>query len=423
MRFRIPPFLPPYALLVLVITYAIGALWLGSARLDGITQLTEAAARNAETANDLNALVAAINDMESAGRGFVITGDESFFEQFERGRRRAPGLLSSLRDKMRDDTTELSLIEELVSLISERSTMIGTGIERRRSAPDQPPDMTLRSRARETSDGIRKVVATLEAREQDELRQIRGTLTRTLDAARRGLYVMAGVTLLLVVSLFLAVRRLRTFISVTPEGGARGEIEIARIAGADTLDAGVGTLLRDALLRVRLAAASETADSDVREHLRSLIETMEQAVAAHTGAYERHSTDAGARTVIQAVALLGRAYSVPERLVVKATVDQTVKVPDRQKAFLIVRSAEWALEAITLRKRAGNVTLSLTNAGNDVSLRVLALTDDPKSPVTLTPRETEEANALRQGAAAVGGSFALDDGPTGLSLVVTIPVD
>lgn len=421
MRFRIPPFLPPYALLVLVITYAIGALWLGSARLDGITQLTEAAARNAETANDLNALVAAINDMESAGRGFVITGDESFFEQFERGRRRAPGLLSSLRDKMRDDTTELSLIEELVSLISERSTMIGTGIERRRSAPDQPPDMTLRSRARETSDGIRKVVATLEAREQDELRQIRGTLTRTLDAARRGLYVMAGVTLLLVVSLFLAVRRLRTFISVTPEGGARGEIEIARIAGADTLDAGVGTLLRDALLRVRLAAASETADSDVREHLRSLIETMEQAVAAHTGAYERHSADAGARTVIQAVALLGRAYSVPERLVVKATVDQTVKVPDRQKAFLIVRSAEWALEAITLRKRAGNVTLSLTNAGNDVSLRVLALTDDPKSPVTLTPRETEEANALRQGAAAVGGSFTLDDGPTGLSLVVTIP--
>ena len=422
MRFRIPPFLPPYALLVLVITYAIGALWLGSARLDGITQLTEAAARNAETANDLNALVAAINDMESAGRGFVITGDESFFEQFERGRRRAPVLLSSLRDKMRDDTTELSLIEELVSLISERSTIIVTGIERRRSAPDQPPDVTFRQRARETSDGIRKIVATLEAREQDELRQIGGTLTRTLDAARRGLYVMAGVTLLLVVSLFLAVRRLRTFISVTPERGVRGEIEIARVAGADTLDAGVGTLLRDALLRVRLAAASEAADSGVREHLRSLVETMEQAVAAHTGAYERNSTEGGARTVIQAVALLGRAYSVPERLVVKATIDQTVKVPDGQKAFLIVRSAEWVLEAITLRKRTGNVTLSLTNAGNGVSLRVLALTDDPKSPVTLTPRETEEANALRQGAAAVGGSFALDDGPTGLSLVVTIPV-
>jgi CHASE3 domain sensor protein len=422
MRLRIPPLLPPYAVLVLVIVYAVGALWIGSGRLDGITKLTEAAASNAETANNLNALVAAVNDMETAGRGFVITGDESFLEQFEGGRRRAPVLLSSLRDKMRDDTTELSLIEELVSLLAERSTIIAAGIERRRIAPDQPPDVTLRRRARETTEGIRNIVATLESREQDELRQIRQALARTLDAARRGLYIMAGVTLLLVVSLFFAVRRLRTFISVAPDVTGRGEIEIARENGLHTEDAGVGTLLRDALLRVRLAAASEAAGSGVREHLRALIATMEQAVAAHMGAYERDPTQAEARTVVQAVALLGRVYSIPGRLAVKATIDQTVKVTDGQKAFLIVRSAEWALEAIMLRKRTGNVTLSLTNSGGGVSLRIVALTDDPKSPVTLTPRETEEANALRQGAAAVGGSFALDDGPTGLSLVVTIPV-
>ncbi len=215
----------------------------GRRRLDGIRQLTEAAAQNAETANNLNGLVAAINDMETAGRGFVITGDESFVEQFERGRRRAPALLSSLRDKMRDDPAELSLIEELVSLISERTTIIVAGIEKRRSAPDQPPDAAFRRRARETADGIRTIVATLEAREQDELRQIRGTMTRTLDAARRGLYVMAGVTLLLVIFLFLAVRRLRAFISVTPDPGGRGAIEIAHDGGVGARDAGVGALL------------------------------------------------------------------------------------------------------------------------------------------------------------------------------------
>ena len=107
----------------------------------------------------------------------------------------------------------------------------------------------------------------------------------------------------------------------------------------------------------------EAADSGIGEHLRALIETMEQTVAAHAGAYERDPTQAGRSTVIQAVTLLGAAYSVPERLTVKATIDQTVKVPDGQKAFLIVRSAEWALEAITLRKRTGDVTLSLTNVG------------------------------------------------------------
>ncbi len=150
---------------------------------------------------------------------------------------------------------------------------------------------------------------------------------------------------------------------------------------------------------------------------------MEQAVVAHAGAYEGDSTRAEPRTVVEAMTLLGRAYSTPERLTVKATIDQTVKVPDGQKSFLIVRSAEWALEAITLRKRSGNVTLSLTNAGDGVALRVLALTDDPRSPVTLSPRETEEASVLRRGAVALGGTFVLDDGPTGLSLVVTIPAD
>ena len=46
MRFRIPPLFPPYAILVLVIAYAIGSLWLGLSRLDAITELTAANARN-----------------------------------------------------------------------------------------------------------------------------------------------------------------------------------------------------------------------------------------------------------------------------------------------------------------------------------------------------------------------------------------
>jgi len=135
MRIRIPPLLPPYIVLALVITYAVGSLWLGLARIDAITQLTEAAAENAATAKDLNDLLAAVNDIENAGRGYALTADESYLEPFERGRRRVPALLSELRDKMRDDKVELALIEDLVSLIAERTTITVTGIERKRNAP------------------------------------------------------------------------------------------------------------------------------------------------------------------------------------------------------------------------------------------------------------------------------------------------
>ena len=66
---------------------------------------------------------------------------------------------------------------------------------------------------------------------------------------------MAAVTLLLVVSLFFAVRRLRTFILVAPEGGRQGRSKSRATAGGTRWTRGtVGTLLRDALAAVRLAA-------------------------------------------------------------------------------------------------------------------------------------------------------------------------
>ena len=119
--------------------------------------------------------------------------------------------------------------------------------------------------------------------------------------------------------------------------------------------------------------------------------------------------------------LFRSGYSTPGGLTVKLTIDRTIRVADPQKAFLVLRSAEWALEAITRRKRAGEVTLSFTTSGDSLSLRVLGLTDNSGAPVALTPRESEEANALRQGVAAVAGAFAADEGPTGFSLTLTIP--
>ena len=207
MRFRIPPFFPPYAVLMLVIAYAVGSLWLGLSRQDAITALTDATARNAATVHDLKALLAAVNDIETAGRGFALTADESYLETFERGRQRIPGLLSDLRDRMRDDAVELGLVEELVSLIAERTMITVAGIERKRSAPAQPYEMQFGGRGNATSEEIRTIVGTLEARELDELRQVRETLARNMAAARVDLYLMAGVTLLLVMSLFMAWSR------------------------------------------------------------------------------------------------------------------------------------------------------------------------------------------------------------------------
>ena len=423
MHFRIPPFFPPYAVLVLVIAYAIGSLWLGLSRLDAIAELTAANARNRATMHDIQALSAAVADIETAGHGFALTVDESYLEPLERGRRQIPILLSALRDRMRDDTVELGLIQELVPLVAERTTRTLAGIERKRITPDQPYEAAFGSGGKELSAEIRRIFVALEAREQDEIGQVRQTFEKAIVGIRRGLYLMAGVTLLLVVALFMAVRRLRSFIPETPDAVSGSTVDIAAGASPAAKDAGVGTLLHDALLRARLAAASTPAESSHGKHLRSLIVAMEQALGAHSVAYGQDETPAGAHGVARAMSILADAYSKANGLKIKTTIDQSASVQDLQKAFLIFRSAEWALEVITVRKRTGGVTLTITGSKGQILLKIEALTDDPKLPVTLTPKETEEANALRQGIVAMAGTFIVDEGPAGFSLALTVPAD
>ena len=421
MRFRIPPFLPPYAVLLMVVAYALGSLWLGLARFDAITRLTESAAQRAATLYDLQELLHAVNEIEAAGRGFALTADDSYVEPFERERRRVPLLLSALRDKVRQDASELALIEELVPLIGERTMITALSIEKKRSAPEQPFEMAFGRRDKDTSEAIRAIVASLAARGQKQLDQAKETLAQIIGEAQRDLYFIAGLTLLLVIMLFLAVRRLRSFISVVPSDDAGKLVAVATDRAAESDGAGVGNLLHDAMLRARVAADAAPSDSAEREHILAMIEAIEHAMGAHAAAFGRDPSQPEAKELAGTIVLLGHAYSRPDGLTIKSTIDQAAKVEDARNAFLILRTAEWALEAITHRKRNGNAGMELTADNNRIFLHIHALIDNPKLSVRLTPKEAEDADALRQGVGARAGTFVVGEGPTGFSVTLSLP--
>lgn len=200
----------------------------------------------------------------------------------------------------------------------------------------------------------------------------------------------------------------------------RRAVDLAPDPAPGGIDDGVGTLLHDALLRARLAAASTPAEAGQDKHRRSLVVALEQALHA-LSVLRANQPPPAAQGVAHAIATLVDAYSRASGLEIHATIDQSVAVPDDQRAFLVFRSAEWALEAISPRKRSGEVTLAITAGQGAVLLRIDALTDDPTRPLALTPKESEEANALRHGVTAIGGAFTIDEGPTGLSLIVSVP--
>jgi hypothetical protein len=422
MRLSIPPLFPPYSLLVLVIVYAFGALWLGLARLDDLARLSVSTTGSIATLDDLQALRDAVGDVEAAGPAAAASADARV-ASLERGRGRIPALLAGLRDKMRDDPAELAFLEELVPKIAERTTLAVASIDRTRSAADAGKDVPVDRAAKAASEGILTIIEALRARELDELGQGREARNRATAGARRDLYMMAGVTLLLAGALFLALRRLRSFIVVTPVDGdnaVAGGVLDSTSAGRD---AGVGTLLRDALLRLRLAPTDTPVDPDAGEHRRSLQAAVEQALAVHAAAYGDDPLQPVRQGLAAAMATLAQAYTRADSLAIEAQLDQRVTMQEAQTTFLVFRSAEWALEAIAVRKRAGRVTLELSTSQDRVFLRVHALVDDPRLPLALTRKESEEAEALRQGATAIGGSFIVGEGPTGFSLMLTVPAD
>jgi CHASE3 domain sensor protein len=426
-RFRIPPFLPAYTILSLALAYAAVTFSVGSARLDAIAEFTELAAQNTATVQELGALRDAVNDIETGERGFALTADDSYLQPFERGRTRTPELLVTLRDRMRDDPEELALIEQLVPLIAERTLISASSIEQKRRSAETPYEMAFGPRGRESSEAIRAVIANLDVRERDQLAHYRDSLTTTLRDARRDMYAMTGVMLLLVVLLFLAVGRLKAFMPALAgdDSGRTLDLTPADAAGAD---AGVNGLLRDALLRARLAMITADGSTETSQR-RALVATVEQAVNEQSqveSELDRRSDldkeRRDRRTLAQDLSYLTQRYSQPDGLTVRATIDRNVVADNPERAFLIFRSAEWALEAIMLRRRAGEVALHLRTIGDDVLLRVNALADSPQLPLRLTPKEAEEANALRQALAAMGGSFVVKEGPTGFVLTLTVPI-
>ena len=418
MRPRVPPLLPTYVLLVLIVVFAVGSLWVGLDRLDAIDRLAESRAESAAAVQDLQSLQTTLNDVVTSAQGYARTGVNENLELFERARRRVPAQLSSLRDRMRDSPAELALVERLVPLIA-RTTALASGvIERARATPASPEAQDAPAPYRDSVDAIRVIVAELETREQDQLAHDGRALTAAISTARILQYALAALIVLLVVLLFMAARRLSSFIPPAPREDAGSAMQLGE-ESADASNARITMLLDDALVRARLAAATTPADDPAAgARLRSSIETIERASLAAPG-----PPRPGAGTVADGLALLARVYSHAGGFMVEPTLDTSVEISNREKAFVIDRVAEWGFEAIAMRKRAGDVSLVFAAKDRDASLRILALLDHPDLSLRLSPREREEADFLRRAAAALGGRFVVSHGPTGFALVLTVPLD
>jgi CHASE3 domain sensor protein len=420
MRPRIPPLLPTYFLLVLVVVFAVGSLWIGLERLDAIERIADSRADSALTGQDLQSLRSMVADIVNSAQAYVRTGDNASVDVFERARRGLSAQLTSLRNRMRDSPQELAELERLVPLVARTTELAGASIDRARSAADASRANEATPSYRDTLTEINQIIANLEGRERDQAARDGRALIAEIGTARILHYALAALVVLLAALLFFAARRLSAFIPPAPRTDGATAVALDADVSSTSANARIVMLLEDALARARLAADLTSAeDPAAGDRLRKSIAAVERTPLAASLEEPRPGT----ASVVESLALLAREYSQPDGMTVVPVLDQSVEIAQRDKRYVIDRVAEWGLEAIALRKHSGEVSLSLSSSEHDGSLRILALLDHPDAPLRLSPREREDAEFLRRAAAAVGGRFVVNFGPTGFALVLTVPLD
>jgi len=178
-------------------------LVIGGVAFRGITSLTETShwvAHTHEVIERTTAALAAIKDMETAARGFVITGDDAFLEPYRAGRQVLPGILESLRTMTHDNSARQKRLDELQGLVDQKSLEMQRFIDVRRQpgGAEAAQKLVAAGEGKRLMDAIRLVLREMDAAEHELLKLRAAEVEATSSGAHTTISIGTLICLLLV---------------------------------------------------------------------------------------------------------------------------------------------------------------------------------------------------------------------------------
>jgi PAS domain S-box-containing protein len=160
-----------------------------------------------EVLAELGSLRATVTDAQSARRGFVLTGDDASYRQFEDAAAAASAKLDRLRYLTADNPVQIRQIAELRPVISMRLAQMRQTIEERRAKGfDAARQAELTEQGRPVQRRVNEGISRMEQEEKDLLRGRQGTAGRSQTTA---LAVISGSSILALLIVILAMQRIR----------------------------------------------------------------------------------------------------------------------------------------------------------------------------------------------------------------------
>ena len=161
-----------------------------------VVRLNENAARvehTHEVLSSLELLLAAATDSETAERGYVITGDESYLEPYREAGAVIDGQTRRLRELTADNRAEQQRLDSVAALMTERLAILRAGIELRKDqgfAAVQGEILT--GKGKQLHDRIRRLIGQMEDTETSLLKQ-REQLTRRSSTVAQLVIIGGGL--------------------------------------------------------------------------------------------------------------------------------------------------------------------------------------------------------------------------------------
>jgi PAS domain S-box-containing protein len=173
-----------------------------------VTRLSEEADRTRHTEEviaTLRLVLSTTTDVETAQRGYIITGNDGFLQPYSEARRRIDEELGELRTLTADDADQRRELSRLAPTVNERIDHAEKNVERRRSQGFDAAQAAIASgQGKQLQDRVRAIVAEMEATERSQLHSREQTTRHSAMVART---VISGGSALaigcVVVALFL----------------------------------------------------------------------------------------------------------------------------------------------------------------------------------------------------------------------------
>jgi methyl-accepting chemotaxis protein len=190
---------------------AFALVWLlllaiGAASYRSTVQLIETAGMVEHTNQvrlELTALLSHLQDTETGGRGFALTGEDRYLEPYTAGAAQAKVSVQRLLQLTADNPHQQRRIDALEPIIQEKLAFIDTIIELRRSKGlDGAVKMVLSDRGKVYMDQVRESVAGMDKEETDLLAIRQQTANQSAQGTK--LIIAGGISVALLVCLFCA---------------------------------------------------------------------------------------------------------------------------------------------------------------------------------------------------------------------------